>query len=188
MKSRDLAYVALFAAIVAALGLLPPVPVPGIPVPITAQTLGVMLAGSVLGARRGGSALLVFLAVVALGAPVLSGGRGGLGVFVGPSAGFLYSWPLAAFAIGLLTQLFWRRFNLAWAVLANFVGGIVVIYALGIPFLSLFGDVPLATAFTGSMAFVPGDLVKVVAASLVAVAVRRAYPVIEVAARRPAAG
>ena len=45
MKSRDLAYVALFAAIVAVLGLLPPVPVPGLPVPITAQTLGVMLAG-----------------------------------------------------------------------------------------------------------------------------------------------
>jgi biotin transport system substrate-specific component len=103
MKSRDLAYIALFAAIVAALGLLPPVPVPGIPVPITAQTLGVMLAGSVLGARRGGLALLVFLAVVAVGLPVLSGGRGGLGVFVGPSAGFLYSWPLAAFVIGAAT-------------------------------------------------------------------------------------
>ncbi len=60
MKTKDLAYVALFAAIVAVLGLLPPVPVPGIPVPITAQTLGVMLAGSVLGAgehyRLGGMA------------------------------------------------------------------------------------------------------------------------------------
>ena len=148
MKSRDLAYIALFAAIVAALGLLPPVPVPGIPVPITAQTLGVMLAGSVLGARRGGLALLVFLAVVAVGLPVLSGGRGGLGVFVGPSAGFLYSWPIAAFVIGLLTQVFWRRFNLAWALVANLIGGVLVIYAIGIPFLSLFGDVPLATAFT----------------------------------------
>ena len=84
MKTRDLVYVALFAAIVAVLGLLPPVPVPGIPVPITAETLGVMLAGSVLGGRRGGLALLVFLAVVAVGAPVLSGGRGGIGVFYGP--------------------------------------------------------------------------------------------------------
>ncbi|MBJ7452859.1 MAG: biotin transporter BioY [Blastococcus sp.] len=184
MKSRDLAYVALFAAIVAALGLLPPVPVPGIPVPITAQTLGVMLAGSVLGAKRGGLALLVFLALVAMGAPILSGGRGGLSVFVGPSAGYLYSWPIAAFVIGLLTQLSWRRFNLAWAMVANLLGGILVIYAIGIPFTSLYGDIPLWASFTGSFAFIPGDLVKVVIASLVAVAVRRAYPVIELAPRR----
>ncbi len=184
MKSRDLAYVALFAAIVAALGLLPPVPVPGIPVPITAQTLGVMLAGSVLGAKRGGLALLVFLALVAMGAPILSGGRGGLSVFVGPSAGYLYSWPIAAFVIGLLTQLSWRRFNLAWAMVANLLGGILVIYAIGIPFTSLYGDIPLWASFTGSFAFIPGDLVKAVVASLVAVAVRRAYPVIELSPRR----
>lgn len=184
MKSRDLAYVALFAAIVAALGLLPPVPVSVLPVPVTAQTLGVMLAGSVLGAKRGGLALLVFLALVAMGAPILSGGRGGLSVFVGPSAGYLYSWPVAAFVIGLLTQLSWRHFNLAWALVANLLGGIVVIYAIGIPFASLYGDIPLWASFTGSFAFIPGDLVKTVIASLVAVAVRRAYPVIELPTRR----
>ncbi|RBY94676.1 biotin transporter BioY [Blastococcus sp. TBT05-19] len=187
MKSRDLAYVALFAAIVAVLGLLPPVPVPGLPVPITAQTLGVMLAGSVLGAKRGGLALLVFLALVAAGAPLLAGGRGGLSVFVGPTAGYLYSWPIAAFVIGLLTQLFWKRFNLAWALIANMIGGIVVIYAIGIPFTSIYGDVPLWASFTGSLTFIPGDLVKAVAASVVAVAVRRTYPVIELPGRRAAA-
>ena len=187
MKTRDLAYISLFAAIVAVLGLLPPVPVPGLPVPITAQTLGVMLAGSVLGAKRGGLALLVFLAVVAMGAPILSGGRGGLSVFAGPTAGYLYSWPIAAFVIGLLTQLFWRRFNLAWALVANMIGGIVVIYAIGIPFTSLFGDISLTASFTGALAFIPGDLVKAVAASVVAVAVRRAYPVIELPTRRAAA-
>jgi biotin transport system substrate-specific component len=188
VKTRDLAYVALFAAIVAVLGLVPPVPVAGFPVPITAQTLGVMLAGSVLGARRGGLALLVFLAVVAVGAPVLSGGRGGLSVFVGPTAGFLYSWPVAAFVVGLLTQLTWRRFNLAWALLANIVGGVVVIYAIAVPLTTFFADVSLAAAFTSSLAFVPGDLLKAALASVVAVAVRKAYPVIEVPARRPAAG
>lgn len=188
MKSRDLAYVALFAAITAVLGLFPAVPVPGIPVPITAQTLGVMLAGSVLGARRGGLALLTFLAVVAAGVPLLSGGRGGLGVFVGPSAGYLYGWPIAAFVIGLLTQLTWRRFNLAWAMVANLVGGVAVIYALGIPFTSIYGNVSLHAAATGSLSFIPGDLVKAGIASVVAVAVHKAYPVIELPRRRPAAG
>jgi biotin transport system substrate-specific component len=185
VKTRDLAYVALFAAIVAVLGLIPPIAIPVIPVPITAQTLGVMLAGSVLGAKRGGLALLLFLAVVAVGAPVLSGGKGGLGVFVGPTAGYLYSWPIAAFVVGLLTQVFWRRFNLAYAFLANVIGGIVVVYAIGIPFTSVYADIPLSTSFVGSFLFIPGDLVKALIAALVAVSVRRAYPVIELPARQP---
>lgn len=188
MKTKDLAYIALFAAVIAVLGLLPAVPVPAVPVPITAQTLGVMLAGSVLGARRGGLAVLVFLVIVAVGAPVLAGGRGGLSVFAGPSAGFLYGWPLGAAVTGLLTETLWRRFNLAWALVANLAGGIVAVYAVGIPFISVFSDTSLSTAFTGSMAFVPGDIVKAVVASVVAVAVRRAYPVIERPARRPAVG
>jgi biotin transport system substrate-specific component len=187
VKTRDLAYIALFAAITAVLGLVPAIPVPAVPVPITAQTLGVMLAGAVLGARRGGLALLLFLVVVAIGVPALAGGRGGLAVFAGPSAGFLYSWPIAAFVTGLLTEVFWRRFNLAWALVATLVGGIGVVYLIGIPFISVYSDTPLSTAFTGSMVFVPGDVVKAVIAALVAVAVRRAYPVIERPRRAAAA-
>ena len=179
MKTRDLAYVALFAAITAVLGLMPAIPVPAVPVPITAQTLGVMLAGAVLGAPHGFLAMLVFLALVAIGLPVLAGGRGGLSVFVGPSAGFLYAWPLGALVAGLLAEATWRRFNLAWALVATSTGGILVVYAVGIPFLSLFADVSLATAFTGSLVFVPADVVKAVVAAVVAVAVARAYPVID---------
>jgi biotin transport system substrate-specific component len=185
VKTKDLAYVALFAAITAVLGMMPAIPVPAVPVPITAQTLGVMLAGAVLGARRGFLALLLFLVLVAVGLPLLAGGRGGLAVFAGPSAGFLLAWPLGAFVTGLLTEGFWRRFNLAWALVATLVGGIVVIYAVGIPFISVFSDTSLATAFTGSLVFLPGDVVKAVVAAVVAVAVRRAYPVIERPRRVP---
>jgi biotin transport system substrate-specific component len=177
VKTRDLAFVALFAAVTAVLGLVPAIQVG--PVPITAQTLGVMLAGSVLGARRGFLALLLFLVLVAVGLPLLASGHGGLSVFVGPSAGYLYSWPIGAFVVGLITEATWSRYNLAWALLANTVGGVLVVYAIGIPFLALYGDVSLAASFTGSFTFLPGDAVKVVVASLVAVQVRRAYPVIE---------
>lgn len=178
MTTRDLAYIALFAALTAVLGLVPAINVG--PVPVTAQTLGVMLAGSVLGARRGFLSLLLFLLLVAIGLPLLPGGRGGLSVFVGPSAGYLYAWPLGAFVVGLVTELTWRRFNLAWAALANVLGGVLVIYAIGIPFVAVYADeVTLAQSFTGSFAFLPGDAIKVVAASLIAVQVRRAYPVIE---------
>jgi biotin transport system substrate-specific component len=73
-------------------------------------------------------------------------------------------------------------------VLANFLGGVLVIYAVGIPFVAVYaGDVTLAQSFTGSFAFLPGDAVKVAVASLCAVQVRRAYPVIERPRRAPAA-
>ena len=74
---------------VAALGLVPAFTPPGFAVPITAQSLGVMLAGSILGARRGALSLVLLLVLVAVGLPLLAGGRGGLGVFAGPSVGFL---------------------------------------------------------------------------------------------------
>ncbi|MEY3633571.1 MAG: hypothetical protein RI937_1769, partial [Pseudomonadota bacterium] len=78
-STRDLVRIALFAALIAVLGLIPKFDLPfAAGVPITAQTMGVMLAGLFLGARNGFLAIVLFLFVVALGAPVLSGGRGGL--------------------------------------------------------------------------------------------------------------
>src|SRR4051794_41975632 len=59
-----------------------------------------MLAGAVLGARRGFLAVLLLLVLVAVGLPLLAGGRGGLGVFATPSVGFLLGWPVAALVIG----------------------------------------------------------------------------------------
>ena len=134
MKTRDLAYVALFAAVIAVLGTLPAVNIG--PVPITAQTLGVMLAGSVLGARRGFLAVLLFLVLVAIGLPLLASGTGGLAVFAGPTAGYLFSWPLAAFVTGWLTERFWARYNVAWGMLFNVIGGMVVVYLVGVPVLA----------------------------------------------------
>lgn len=178
MKTRDLAYIALFAAITAVLGLVPAVSVG--PVPITAQTLGVMLAGAILGARRGFLALLLFLVLVAIGLPVLASGAGGLSVFATPSAGYLISWPIAAGVVGLLTERFWNRYNVAWGALANVVGGIVVIYAIGVPVLAFVSALPWGEAlWFGAAVFIPGDLIKAVVAAAIAVGVRRSYPVIE---------
>ena len=98
MTVKDMVYAALFAALTAALGLLPMVAVPGLPVPIHAQSLGVMLAGGVLGAKRGGLAMLVFMALVAAGLPLLSGGRGGIGIFLGPTGGFALGYIPGAFS------------------------------------------------------------------------------------------
>src|SRR5690625_6116387 len=100
MNLRDMMFVALFTAIIGAMAFFPPILIPGIPVPITAQTLGVMLAGGLLGAKSGGVSLLLFIALVAVGGPLLAGGRGGLGGLLGRCCGYMLAWPTTAFGIG----------------------------------------------------------------------------------------
>jgi len=166
----------VFAGFVAALGIVPAFTPPGFTVPITAQSLGVMLAGAILGARRGFATLGLFLALVAIGLPLLAGGRGGLGVFVTPSAGFLVGWPLAAFVIGWLTERGGAPYRLGWGLVANIVGGIVVLYAVGIAGIALVAGISVGAAAVSTWIFVPGDLVKAAVAALVARGVHAAYP------------
>src|SRR6218665_1845059 len=149
MKTRDLVLISLFAAIIVALGLLPPITLGFIPVPITAQSLGVMLAGTVLGARRGVLAVALVILLVIVGLPVLSGGRGGLAVFAGPTVGFLIGWLPAAFVTGLLSERFGSERQNSFAQLANFfiaavIGGVAVLYAFGILGMVLVAGLPFA--------------------------------------------
>jgi len=174
MTAKDSVLIATFAALTAGLGLIPPLPVPLIPVPITAQSLGVMLAGCLLGPRRAGLAMILLIILIALGLPLLSGGRGGLGVFVGPSAGFIIGWPAGAVVIGLIAAKANR--SVVRLVLACAVGGIFVVYGFGIPGVALVTDLPFSKATLGAAAFLPGDIVKAAIAAVTAVAVRRAYP------------
>lgn len=181
MKSRfltapDLAKVVVFAALIAALSLPAGFHLIGSSVPVTLQTLGVMLAGSLLGPRLGPLAVLVYLAVGALGLPVFSGGAAGVGVFTGPTAGYLIAFPIAALVIGLIANAT-KRYNFAIGLVANIVGGIIVVYAIGVPVLAAVAELDAATALkTGATIFLPGDAIKVVLATVVAVGVHRAYP------------
>jgi biotin transport system substrate-specific component len=184
VRTRDLAYVAVFAAIMVVLGLFPPIAVPFLPVPVTAQSLGVMLAGSIIGARRGALAMLVVVLMAAVGLPVLAGGRGGIGIILGPTGGYIVGWIFGALVVGLITERVWRRYHLGWAVLANVVGGIGVVYAFGIPWTAVVSGLPVLPVAAASAIFLLGDLVKVAIAAAAAVAVRRAYPVIEAAPAR----
>lgn len=175
--SRDLALVATFAGLMAALGLVPALAPFGGVVPITAQSMGVMLAGAVLGPRLGAASIALFLGLVALGLPLLAGGRGGLGVFAGPSVGYLVGWIVGAFVVGLLTWATCRgRYRLVPGILANLVGGIAVLYLLGIPGVAWRAELSLSAAATGALVFIPGDVVKAVLAALIARGVHSAYP------------
>ena len=181
MTTRDLVLVGLFAAFIVVLGMVPAIPtlVPG--VPITLQSLGVMLAGTLLGPKRGALAVIVVIALVGIGLPVLSGGRGGLGVYVGPTAGFLFGWIAAAFVAGVVAQMLdqgsrVRRFTGVY--IAALIGGVLVLYAAGIAWLALYTGLGWSKAFFGSIAFVPGDALKAAIAALVTVGVTENYPIV----------
>lgn len=173
--ATDLARIAVFAALIAVLGLPGSFPVFG-GVPITAQTLGVMLAGAVLGPWFGALSVTVLLALAAVGLPVLAGGRGGIGVFLGPTAGYALGWILGAIVVGLIVHA-GRRRPVVWrTALAMLAGGIGAIYALGIPVQSLVTRLPLAETALTSLVFVPGDLLKAAVATVVVTTLVRAYP------------
>ena len=172
MTARDLARIAVFAALTAGLGLLGSFTVVGV-VPITLQTLGVMLAGAVLGPWRGSASMALLILGVALGLPLLAGGRGGLGVFVTPTAGYLIGWLIAPIVIGLIVgkcPTWWR------VALGSVIGGILVIYLFGIPVQAWFTQLTIGETIITSLVFLPGDLVKVVIATIVTMGLYRAYP------------
>ena len=106
---RDLALVAVFAALIAVLTMAPAIPVGPLGVPITLQTLGVALTALLLGARRGTLAVLIYVIVGLAGLPVFARFSGGLGVLAAPSAGYLLAFPITALVTGALATLVLRR-------------------------------------------------------------------------------
>ena len=156
----DAALVVLFSAFV---GLTAQVEIPLWPVPLTLQTLGGLFTGAVLGGRRGALALLLYLAEGAVGLPVFAGGAG-IVYMLGPTGGYLVSYPVAAGLVGWLAERGWDR-KLAWTTAAMSLG-LLVIYAFGVVWLAGFlGD--LWTALVqGMLIFIPGDLIKIAIATL----------------------
>jgi biotin transport system substrate-specific component len=172
---KNVTLIALFAALIAALGLIPKIDL-FFGVPITAQSLGIMLCGTILGAKRGALAVLLFLLLVAIGLPLLAGGRGGLGVFASPTVGFLIGFPIAAFVTGLITEK-WRA-GPVWlsAGVASVVGGIIVLYAFGIPGLAVMLDKTLVESTALVTAFIPGDVIKAALAGMLTAALVKVRP------------
>lgn len=176
----DLALIAVFAALIAVFSLTP-IPAGVIGVPITLQTLAVALTGLVLGAWRGFLATLLYVVVGLAGLPVLAGGSAGIGVLAGPTAGYLLSFPLAAAAAGAIASYGLtrsRRFHYLWLAAAALVGGVLVVTPLGIAGLMINAGLTLPAATLAALSYVPLDLVKMLAAAGVALAVHKAFPAI----------
>ena len=176
--TRDIALVAAFAALISASAYIGAIPVGSAGVPITLQTLTVMLAGCVLGPVRGFSAVALYLALGAVGLPVFAEHSSGVGVFNGPSGGYLISFPIAAALGGFLVKYVARDLRTRALVVfaCSITASILVIHLLGILGMMRYFDVSFREAGTYDMPFWIGDLVNTSLVAMIAAEVHRAFP------------
>lgn len=174
--ATDVALVAGFAALIAAVAILPDIKT-GVGVPFSLQTFAVLLAGACLGAVRGFLAAALYLAGGAIGLPIFSGGAAGAAHFLGPTAGYLVAFPLAAALCGYIVQRNReRRTSFSLVFTAGLLSSFLFIHTLGPLNLAWRADMSLQAAFLFDTQFFPGDVMKNVLMALVATSVHRAFP------------
>ena len=146
------------------------VPLPWTPVPMTLQPLFVILAGAVLGPRLGAATMATYLAVGMGGAPVFAQGHAGIGWLLGPTGGYLISYPAAAYVSGLLAG---KASASALRLFGALSAGMLIIYVGGTAQLALLTQLDLRAVMALSvLPFLGGDLIKVLIGVLVAKRVR----------------
>ncbi len=161
---RGMVYASMFGAATAA-GAYVSVPLP--PVPITLQTLVLLLGAALLGPRWGAMSQVIYLMLGILGLPVFAGGKAGLGVLFGPTGGYLIGFVAAAYVVGLLVEVR-RGPGFVWYAFSMAVGTLAV-YLLGLIQLSLVAKLSCTKALlVGVVPFLAGDALKVLVAAIVA--------------------
>jgi biotin transport system substrate-specific component len=160
-RRRDLALIAGGSLLLAGLAQVR-VPLPFSPVPLTGQTLGVLLIGAVLGSRRGPASVGLYLLLGLLGLPVFSGGGSGLAYLSGATGGYLLGFGAAAWLVGRLAERgLERRWTTAWLA---FLAGEIVIFLAGVGWLALWFGPQRAVAL-GLTPFLLGETLKLLLAS-----------------------
>ncbi|MGV8844901.1 biotin transporter BioY [Tessaracoccus sp.] len=179
LAPSDLARIAVFAALIAAMALTPAIPLG--PVPITLQTLGVALTGLCLGPWRGFAAVALYVAVGAAGLPVFSAGSAGVAVLIGPTGGYVMSFPLSALVGGFVARWAVRR-GLDKVTPFIMLGGLLiarylVMMPIAVTHLSrVLGMSWIEALVIIDMPFWIVDLIKSVVAVILAIAVHKAFP------------
>lgn len=182
-NATDLGLIAVFAALVAGSALIAAIPVGGLGVPITLQTLAVMLTGLALGPGRAFAAVGLYVLLGLAGLPIFSGGRSGLGVLAGPSAGYIIGFAFAATAVGWLTVVVLRRtagrpgrLRALLLFAAAMVSSITFVHGLGILGMMANAKLDFSKAFLADLVFYPGDVIKNALAVSIALALHKAFP------------
>lgn len=168
LSTRGMIYASMFGALTA-IGALISIPLQ--PVPVTLQTLFLYLAGSLLGGSLGALSQVLYVILGVIGLPVFSGGKAGLGVFLGPTGGYLIGFIAGAFVTGKIIEVR-EKPGLVWIVLAM-LAGTAAVYTLGVLQLVLIGKLSVGKAATvGVLPFLPGDVLKIAAASVIVMKVK----------------
>lgn len=155
----DAALVAGFSLVIA-LGAQAAIPLPFTPVPVTLQTLAVLLAGCILGSGRGALAVIAYLGEGFAGLPVFSGGTAGISHLLGPTGGYLLGFVAAAFVVGMFAERGAARSRLGTLVML--IIGNIVLYVPGVIWLGVYTGMDRAVSL-GFLPFVVGDLLKTAA-------------------------
>ncbi len=160
LSIKEMTLTSLFAALTV-VGSYIFIPLPFSPVPITLQLLFAFLSGGILGKRLGLLSQVLYLFMGAIGLPVFAAGTGGIGIFFGPTGGYLLGFLPAAYLAGIGKNKF--NTKLLYLLLALFF-----LYLSGITGLIIFGGLNINSALkTGILPFLPGDLFKVFLASYI---------------------
>lgn len=161
---RDLTMISLFTALICVSGYIR-IDLP-FGVPLTAQTLAVMLAGSVLAPRQAAFSLITYLLLGAAGAPIFAGGTAGLPIIMGKTGGYLIGFLVGAIVISLIRG---KKSGLISLGLANIIGGIVIVNLFGAIWLNYITGIGMVKTFmVGVLPYIPGDLFKAVIATVIA--------------------
>ncbi|KQY94820.1 biotin biosynthesis protein BioY [Paenibacillus sp. Root52] len=177
LSLRGIVFSALMAAILVLFGYIS-IPIGFSPVPITLQTLAVMLAGGLLGPRYGFLSIALVVVLTAIGFPLLHG-TGGMAVILGPTGGYVWMWPFSAMLIGLFLARIklngFVSYFLAFIVLELF--GSLLIYASGVPWLAYQYKMSFTEAMIqGFYPYIIGDLIKALFAVIIIAPVRMVFP------------
>ena len=165
-KLKLFVFAALFAALTAAISPIK-IPLGFTPVPITLQTLAVLLSGAMLGPYYGALAMILYVTVGALGLPVFAGGGSGIGALLGPTGGYVFSYFIAAFVIGKVVQM--RKKPKYFDYVIAMVAGTIIIYVLGAAQGMVVTGLSLAAIITGwVLPFIIGDAIKLLIAAYIA--------------------
>jgi len=162
-----LVFSALFAALTAAIAPFK-IPLGFTPVPITLQTLAVLMSGAMLGPYYGALAMILYVVVGALGLPVFAGGGSGIGAVLGPTGGYLISYFIAAFVIGKVVQM--RKEPKYVDYVVAMVAGTLIIYLLGASWaMVVLPELTLTAVLAGWVfPFIIGDTIKLLIAAYIA--------------------
>lgn len=182
--AADIALMATFAALIIVLGAVT-IPVGGLGVPIVLQNMGVALTAMILGWKRGGLAVTLFIAVGFLGVPNMAGWQPALAAVAGPTVGYVFGYIISAVVIGAIAQTAPRHHTgrVGVFILAGLTG-VCVQYLSGTVGLMFRAGMDFTGALISNAPFIPGDIIKMILAALIAAAVLRALPDLSPVSRR----